>query len=238
VKTADLPFAEIWLHDFEFIPKPGERPDVVCLVARELRSGRMLRLWRDDLDRCGSVPPYRIDNEAVFVNFVANAECACHLALGWPLPRNVLDLSPVFRRLTNGLPTPEGKGLLGALRYFGFGTIDAKEKDDARDRILQGWPFTEAEQKWILDYCRSDVDALEPLLGRLLTNMSERYLRLALHHGEFAGVSALMEHRGVPIDGDIFRPLADPGTWREIRDSMVPKVDAKYGIYVRGPGGW
>ena len=79
---------------------------------------------------------------------------------------------------------------------------------------------------------------LEPLLDRLLRDMSDRYLRLALHHGEFAAVSALMEHRGVPIDGDIFWPLADPDTWREIRDALVPKVDAKYGVYVRGPDGW
>ena len=238
MKAADLPFAEVWLHDFEFVSKPGERPDVVCLVARELRSGRTLQLWRDDLDKCGATPPYRVDSNAVFVNFVANAECACHLALGWPLPRNVLDLSPVFRRLTNGLPTPHGKGLLGALQYFGFDAISTKDKEDARDRVIAGWPFTEAEQKWILDYCRSDVDALEPLLDRLLHDMTDRYLRLALHHGEFAGVSALMEHRGVPIDGPIFRQLADPDVWREIRDALVPKVDAKYGVYVRGPDGW
>ena len=235
MKTADLPFAEIWLHDFEFISKPGERPDVVCLVARELRSGRTLQLWRDEL---GATPPYRTDDKAVFVSFVANAECACHLALGWPLPSRVLDLSPVFRRLTNGLPTPDGKGLLGALRYFGLEAISTKDKDEARDRVIAGWPFTGAERKWILDYCRSDADALEHLLGRLLRDMSDRDLRLALHYGEFVSVSALMEHRGVPIDGDIFRPLADPDIWREIRDALVPKVDAKYGVYVRGPGGW
>ena len=37
-----LPFEEVWLHDFEFVSKPGERPDVVCLAARELRSGQTL----------------------------------------------------------------------------------------------------------------------------------------------------------------------------------------------------
>ena len=47
-------YDEIWLQDFEFISKPGERPDVVCLVAHELRSGRTLRLWHDEL---GEQPP-------------------------------------------------------------------------------------------------------------------------------------------------------------------------------------
>src|SRR5262249_22337891 len=41
-----LPFREIWAVDFEFIADPGENPDPVCLVARELRSRRTLRLWR------------------------------------------------------------------------------------------------------------------------------------------------------------------------------------------------
>src|SRR6516162_4531007 len=112
-----LPFGEIWLHDFEFVPQPGEHPDVVCLAAHELRSGQTLRLWRNQL---GSQPPYRTDSRILFVSFVANAECACHLSLGWPLPAKVLDLNPAFRNLTNGRLTPEGKGQLGALRYFGL----------------------------------------------------------------------------------------------------------------------
>jgi hypothetical protein len=34
-------------------------------------------------------------------------------------------------------------------------------------------------------------------------------LGIALYHGEFAAVSALMEHHGVPIDMKIFPQLAD-----------------------------
>jgi DNA polymerase I len=234
VIAMDLPFAEIWLHDFEFISLPGERPDVVCLTARELRSGRTLRLWRDEL---GDEPPYRVDRDVLFVNFVANAECACHTALHWQLPANVLDLSPVFRNLVNGLRVPEGKGLLGALRYFHFDTISAKEKDAARDRIMRGWPFTPAEREWILTYCMSDVTALLALLPRLLRDMSARDLGVALFPGEFAAVCAGMEHRGVPVDGEIFTRLADAGTWRSIRDAMVPTIDAQYGVYVRDSDG-
>ena len=164
---SELPFSEIWLHDFEFISEPGEHPDVVCLAAHELRSRQTLRLWRD---RLGPTPPYRTDRDAVFVSFVANAECACHLALGWPLPARVLDLSPAFRNITNGRTTPEGKGLLGAFRYFGLDTIGAKQKDAMRDRIAKGWPFTPEEQQKILDYCYSDIDALLRLLPKILAD--------------------------------------------------------------------
>ena len=223
------------MHDFEFIAQPGERPDVVCLAAHELRSRRTLRLWRDEL---GPRPPYHTDRRALFVNFVANADCPCHLALGWPLPARVLDLSPAFRHLTNGRLTPEGKGLLGALRYYGFSNTDQKHKDAMRDRILRGWPFTPMEQKTILDYCTGDVDDLLLVLPKIIAD-PEFDLGGALYHGEFAAVSALMQHHGVPIDMEIFPQLADDETWRAVRDAAVPAIDVQYGVYVRNAvGDW
>jgi DNA polymerase I len=233
VTPNELPFDEAWLHDFEFVSGPGERPDVVCLAAHELRSGRTLRLWRDEL---GPNPPYRTDSKVLFVGFVANAECACHLALGWPRPARVLDLSPVFRNLTNGRSTPEGKGQLGALRYFGLDTMSAKQKDAMRKRIMAGWPFTPQERQQIQDYCAEDVTDLGRLLLKIL-GQSDFDLGVALYHGEFASVSALMEHNGVPIDREIFPQLADKDTWRAVRDAMVPEIDAQYGVYVRDRSG-
>ena len=35
----------VWAADFEFAAPPGGRPVPLCLVARELRSGRLVRLW-------------------------------------------------------------------------------------------------------------------------------------------------------------------------------------------------
>jgi DNA polymerase I len=231
VTPSDLPFEEVWLHDFEFVPRPGEHPDVVCLAAHELRSGRTVKLWRDEL---GEQPPYRTDRGALFVGFVANAECGCHLALGWPLPARILDLSPAFRHLTNGLATPEGKGLIGALRHYRIDALDAKQKEAAQKRVMQGWPFTAAERAWILNYCAGDVEALRLLLPRMLPEIG---LDIAVHHGEFVAASALMEYRGVPIDMAVFPRLADKDTWRAVRDAMVPAIDAQYGVYVSNAAG-
>src|SRR5262249_8377756 len=154
----------------------------------------------------GPTPPYRIDPGALFVCFAATAECACHLALGWNLPAKTLDLSPVFRCVVNGRVVPERKGLLGALAYFDVDSIGAKRKDDMRKRILQGWPFNPEEREKILDYCASDIDALALLLPKLLSHVE---LQTALHWGEFAAVSAAMEHRGVPVDILILSLLLD-----------------------------
>ena len=223
----DLPFEEIWFHDFEFIARPGERPDVVCLAGRELRSGRKIKLWRDEL---GKAPPYRTDATVLFVNFVANAEMACHFALGWPMPAKVLDLNPAFRNLTSGRHAPEGRGLVGMLRYFGLDAIDTKRKDAMQNRVMQGPPFSLEERERILAYCASDVESLARALPKILPEID---LGVALYHGGFTAVSALMEHHGVPIDTEIFSQLADKDVWRAVRDELVPVVDAQYGVYVR-----
>ena len=100
-----------------------------------------------------------------------------------------------------------------------------------RQRIMQGWPFTPEEREQILKYCMSDVDALVRVLPRILSDID--HLGVALYHGEFAAVSAVMEHHGVPIDMEIFQQLADKDVWRAVRDEMVPAIDAQYGVYVR-----
>src|SRR5262245_10711976 len=123
VTPTELPFEQVWFVDFEFVSKPGEHPDVVCLVAREMRSGQTLRLWRDQL---GPTPPYRTDADVLFVCFVANAECACHLALGWPLPAKILDFSPPSAWAANGPPQLEARGFLARPPFYASASTGAK----------------------------------------------------------------------------------------------------------------
>jgi hypothetical protein len=90
---------EIWCADSAFRAPPGERPDPVCVVARELRSGRLVRQWRDAFS---PLPPFTIGGRNLYVAFYASAELGCHLALNWPMPVHVLDLFTEFRNATNG----------------------------------------------------------------------------------------------------------------------------------------
>ena len=53
-------FTEVWLCDFEFPAPPGERPTPLCLVARELHTGRTLKIWEDEL-RAMDAPPFACD---------------------------------------------------------------------------------------------------------------------------------------------------------------------------------
>jgi len=175
-------FKEVWLCDFEFGSEPGERPEVRCMVAKEFRSGRVIRLWVDEL---GSAAPFDVGPAALFVAYYASAELGCFLSLGWSPPARILDLFTEFRNLTNGSSPLAGNSLLGALSYFGLDGIGASEKDDMRQLALRGGEYTREERATLLDYCQSDVEALSRLLSRILPHIE--YLPRSVYRGPLHG---------------------------------------------------
>ena len=224
-RACTLPFREVWLVDFEFSAPPGERPDVVCLVAWELSSGRKLRLWQEQLQGM-CCPPYAMDQDALFIAYYASAEMGCHLALNWPLPINLLDLFCEFRNTTNGLPLPCGAGLLGALTWFGLGGIDAAEKESMRQLAQRVGPWTQAEKQSLLDYCESDVAALARLLPRMVPDLD---LPRALLRGRYMKAAAQIEHAGVPIDTRTLSRLRRQ--WTVIQDRLIAEIDGDNKLY-------
>jgi hypothetical protein len=218
-----LPFEEIWAVDFEFGSQPGENAEPVCLVAWELKSGRKVRLWRDQF---GVVPPYPTDPDVLFVAYYASAEIGCHLALGWPVPQRVLDLFTEFRNHTNGIPTVSGAGLLGALAHHGLDSIGTVEKDEMRDLVLRGGPWSGAEQAAIIDYCENDVAALARLLPAMLPSLD---VPRALVRGRYMTAAARMERNGVPIDTETLSRVKKH--WLDIQDQLIADIDVNYGVY-------
>jgi len=218
-------FREVWAADFEFHAPPGCNPQPICLVAKELISGRTLRLGPDELRRL-PCPPYSIGPHALLVAYYASAELGCHLALGWPLPANVLDLYAEFRNLTNGLPTPCRNGLLGALAYFGLSGIEALEKREMRELAMRGGPFTGAEQAALLDYCAQDVDALARLYPKMLPVID---LPRGLLRGRYMAAAATIERNGIPLDTGTFARLKE--NWGLIQDQLIAFIDKGYGVY-------
>jgi len=140
------------------------------MVAKDLLTRQGWRIWRGEF---GSMPPFPIGPDTLFVAYFASAEIGCFRALGWPTPARILDLFTEFRDHTNGTRPPLGNGLLGALGYFGLDTIDAHEKREMRDLILGGGPWSDDERNAILEYCGSDVIALERLLPVMLPDALE-----------------------------------------------------------------
>jgi hypothetical protein len=220
-----LPFEHIVVIDFEFEfgGRAGERPRPVCMVAKDLCNGQAWRVWRGEFE---SRPPFPIDSDTLLVAYYASAELGCFKALGWPAPVYVLDLFSEFRARTNGLALPNGRSLLGALTFFGIDAIDVTEKKEMIALILSGGPWSAEDRAAILEYCASDVQALERLLPAMLPRLD---LPRALLRGRFMKAAAAIEWAGTPID------TANLGLlrryWTAIQDGLISEIDSDYGVY-------
>lgn len=222
---ADLDaFREVWAVDFEFTAPRGHRPSPMCVVGRELRTGRLVRHW---LDPHRPIPcPYPTGSDVLLIAFYASAELGCYLALGWPTPDRILDLFCEFRNLTNGLPTAAGCGLLGALAHFGLDAMAGLEKEDMRALAMRGGPYTAGERAALLNYCQSDVDAL----ARLLPAMTPRLdLPRALLRGRYMAAAARMEWTGVPVDVPALDRLRHG--WEGVKRRLVAELDSGYRVF-------
>src|SRR5262249_43146718 len=141
---------QVWAVDFEF----GDGPVPRCLVARDLARTQLNRVWEDELWTL-TAAPFPVVPGSIMTAYLASAEIACFLALGWTLPVHVVDLYAEFRLFMNGRRPPTGGyGLLGALQYFGLPSLEAEEKDAMRALALRGGPWQPGEREALLDYCQ------------------------------------------------------------------------------------
>lgn len=194
------------------------------MVAKELRTGHVVRQWRDSLQSS----PFLLSPETLYLCYYAPAEIGCHLQLGWPLPERLVDLYAEFRCRMNGLTVPWGYGLLGALKYFGLEGIEATEKAEMRNLAISGGPYSAEEQTALLDYCESDVQALGDLFLRMCPDLD---LPAALLRGRYMVSVARMERTGIPIDTHTLEGLRTH--WPEIQRRLIDEVDQSYGVYER-----
>ena len=223
-------YREIWAVDFEFTAPNGSRPKPICMVAKEILSGRVMRLDEESLCRLDSAP-FDTGSESLFIAYLASAEFGCFLELGWPLPVNVIDLYVEFRNLANGLPTPQGRGLLGALVWFNLPMGDAMEKTEMRELAIRGGPFSADEMMALTDYCQNDVEALVKLWPLMLPHLTPH----ALLRGRYMKAVAWMEKEGVPIDTDTMSRLQD--RWGSLKECLVGEIDPVGEIWQGGSFG-
>lgn len=218
----------IYLVDFEFHPLSGIEgniPDPVCMVVRNYETGATHHYWRDEL-RMMPAAPFPVGKQALMVAYFASAEMDCFRALDWPLPENILDLYVEFRCFTNGKPLAHGRGLIGALLYFGLPTMACQAKDQMRELILTCGPWSIQQKEDILQYCEADVT---PLAGLLKAIWDELDWPRALLRGDYMRAVSHMEHVGVPLDAQLHECLISQ--WDELQDHLIAEVDQCYGIY-------
>jgi DNA polymerase-1 len=218
-------FEHVYALDFEFKAPEGDPPEPICMVVKELHSGKEVRYWIDELQDMKCFP-LEHSEKSVFVAYYASAEMNCFLALNWALPANILDLYAEFRNQTNGKHVAGGWGLVGALTYYGVDSIGSSEKNEMRQLALRGGPWSDLEKQHLLDYCATDVYALEKLLLKMGDQID---FERALIRGNFVKAVASIERAGIPIDVDTLSDLRS--SWAQIQDRLIEQIAAAYGVY-------
>jgi hypothetical protein len=234
----ELPFPEIWCIDSEYYPGAGKANGGVdgdpitplCIAGLEMRSRRTFVLWQDELGRSA---PYRLDGGALIFVYMATAEFGFHIAQGWGEPAYAIDAYVEFRHFVNDGTIKSGdreKGfysLAGALRYFLEDDLDLKQKDEMRDRIVQGPPFSARERTKLSGYCLDDGRALARLVPHIVPTI--RSLPHAMFRAKFQWTMAQQERRGVHLDAPMLSRIRR--RWTGMQADLVLELDRPYGCY-------
>jgi len=216
-------FPNVWVADFEFRHPDGGLPEPRCLVARNWRTGEVVRMWIDE----HSCSPFHADD--LLVAYYASAEVGCFLSLGWPAPRHLLDLFVEFKNRLGGAPSIHGAGLLGACQHFRILTGMTSESKDANRELAQREDFSAEDRERLLDYCSGDVDCTFRLLVAMLPGID---LPRALLRGRYMAAAAHVERIGIPIDMVTLSSLKQ--NWEHIKHELIASVDADFSVYENG----
>jgi hypothetical protein len=209
-------FESVWVVAYSVAPPPGERPKPLAMAARELRSGRTVRLNQEEL-ALSRIPPFPIGGESLFVTFGAAHPLQCQLAMGWPIPRAILDLQTEFRCQTSGLDPEYGSSILGALAWYGLD-------------LLLGAPCSVPTPHNIrhdsLDACDRQLQALVELFRAIVpvTDFPRALLR-----GRYMAAVARMEWTGIPIDVPTYVGLRD--NWSAIKTRLRTEISSQIDVF-------
>jgi DNA polymerase I len=225
--VARLPYGAVWAIDFEYRHPDGHPlPEHIrCMVAQDIKSGRELRLWADELPRD---PPFDVGRD-LFVAFAADAEWSCFLRHGWRLPAHVIDLRYEYLALRNAVlrgREDRRASLQDALRHYGLPPVT--EKREMRELAMRAGSsdaYTREERAALLDYCAEDVHALEQLLPLMMLRMR---LDEAVWRGRFSCAIAVVESTGVPLDVQLATWISNNRD--RIRRRAIAELD-QWGFY-------
>ncbi len=218
-------FGTITVGHFSFQSTPGEIPKPVGLTYKNYRDGRIRHLCREELVALEH-PPFPIGEGNLVVGYRTFQDLTCHLALGWPLPKNVVDLLFEFRNVTNGVVPAKDCSLAQVLDRIDLDGTKVTEPEELQELLARAGPLCPDEVEKILSHGANRVQAIEQLLSGLVKSL---HFDTALIRGRYAKAVAWMEHRGIPIDVEALRRLLK--YWEASKEELIRGVDAEFGVY-------
>lgn len=212
-------FTTIVVCDFEYEVEGGDAhlvrgdlPNVLCMVAHVLDANlqhvRTIRTWRGEF---GSMPPFDIGPDTLFVAYSAWAELTCFMTLGWKFPVHVFDLHTAYHAASNILlpynPDEvrgrQRKRLPDACRAYKIEGWEQIDKETMSKDIGEG-RWRDYGQDLVFEYCEEDVKKSTELFIKQLRghgSLQRVSVEHVLHWSHYsAKVVSQIQAKGMPID--------------------------------------
>jgi DNA polymerase I len=232
-------YSQVWAVDTEYRQTPEGLPHVVCIVMREV-FGRLPALYLFEHEFQKECPVDFNRSDVLFASYAAPAELGSFLQIGWPVPRNILDLWAEARMNANYIGQRSRVNLLATLAHYGIDSMDYVEKEEMRALIMGKTSYTPEEQKQILEYCDKDVLAILELLPFMLPEIPGLVDAIktgdrktgwvqALFRGRYQVAITHIDREGVPIDVKMHDRIMTVRP--QIRQRLIDETNAKYDVY-------
>jgi DNA polymerase family A len=227
--TSFDPFTAIYQWDFEFRTcKKTHLPIPVALFVKEQRTGAEFGPYNREQLLKMKRAPFDTGPSSLSTSYSIVAELSCIMALGWPIPHNLMCSYFEICALVNGADI-EGlekkrPGLLEACELYELPHSSPAHKKYMRDLIMNNENYTEEQWTLIADYVKEDViDAIT-----LLEAIAHLIDVIALYRGRYGTPVAAIEETGIPISGQHVAAMVD--NWQALRMFYI-KRDDEFGLY-------
>lgn len=211
MRTLQSSFSSIWFVICGVLLRPGESLTPVYVAAATAeKPNQCWQVALPELLDCAN-PPYPTGPDCLLVTISANELVGCHLALGWPLPERILDLTIEFRNAINGRRPPCGVDLVGALVWHGLPAADGLDRSTSPVAVSR---------------------RLTAVYRLFQATQSNSNLEHALLRGRYMVAVARMERVGVPIDHQTAKLLAT--SWPRLRAKIAEQIDLPFQVYKSG----
>jgi hypothetical protein len=198
---------------------------LTTLFAKEIRSGRTVRMRLADLLAAGKLP-FGNEPDTLVESYSAVAELACCLTAGVRMPLNVLCTYAETIALINGQEieslTEKRPSLLETCELLGIEHMGKDEKAAVRDLILSKDPADFTPEDWEVteNYNTKDVTTDIDVFDKIAATID---VPRALFRGQYSKIVACMEHVGIPVDAAYIRELE--AAWPDLRRHYIRELD-------------
>jgi len=219
--------------EFQFDKSMNYIRTPICLVAKDLSTGQVYKIWDKD-NKFPSMERIFDFDTTLFVCHYSVAEVGYFLRKLMGRPPYIFDTWCEYAKLYKNI---RPLSLLAAATAYGYSTpTSSADKEYYRDLCIENNTWTETEKEEILKYCLDDVLMTEHIFYSLLEDLEktcgkdyEILLEQALARGQSMACVAKVQQHGIGFDINLVEDFNN--YWPHVKDAVIQRFNNKIGLW-------